>query len=573
MQYQLSRKILCTDDEANFLQGIKRLLRKKFDIVTAVGGQAGLQALEEQGPFAVVVSDYCMPGMMGIEFLKKAHEISPHSVLMMLTGRANLDVAVTALHEGHIFRFLRKPCSAELLTKAIEDSLEQYRLIMMERILTDELNCANDKLRILNEELEDHVAARTSTIQRMHQFVSDLNGLGSLNDVANLIVSATAEMLESRRVSLMLPDATREHLTIAAAVGIPDSVKATIRVPMDAPIAGTVFSQSKSVVVNDPNILANHRDRYDTDFFASAPLISTYLATSTGAVGVLNVTDKIGHGCYDEEALATLKAITEAAAIAIQNQVRFEERNEARDAIILALAKLAEHRDPETGVHLERVQNYCRLLCETLAIKPKYTSVIDKAFIENIVRSSPLHDIGKVGIPDHILLKPGRLTPDEFDIMKNHSKIGGDTIRALIEKGRNQTFLKMGMEIAYYHHEKLDGSGYPYGLAGEAIPLPARILALADVYDALTTHRVYKKAMPHEKAASIIRDEVGSHFDPNVVEAFFQREDEFKTLACELADTCCNQPRHVSNQATQRPSDHAVAAMLAPSHEPENNAS
>ena len=164
-------------------------------------------------------------------------------------------------------------------------------------------------------------------------------------------------------------------------------------------------------------------------------------------------------------------------------------------------------------------------------------------FVETIVRSAPLHDIGKVGVPDHILLKPGRLTPEEFEIIKRHSTVGGDTIRSVIEQGPSQGFLEMGMIIAYHHHEKYDGSGYPAGMAGEAIPLPARIMAVADVYDALTSQRVYKKAMPHEEAAEIIRRDSGSHFDPDVVEAFLAREAEFKALAREYSDEQWGQDR------------------------------
>jgi putative two-component system response regulator len=153
-----------------------------------------------------------------------------------------------------------------------------------------------------------------------------------------------------------------------------------------------------------------------------------------------------------------------------------------------------------------------------------------------MVRSSPLHDIGKVGTPDHILLKPGRLTPEEFEVMKRHSVIGGDAIRDLIAQGRTQPFLQMGMEIAYHHHEKYDGSGYPAGLAGQDIPLPARIMALADVYDALTSRRPYKDPMPHERAAAIIREGRGYHFDPDVVDAFDAREAAFQQMALTLKD-------------------------------------
>ncbi len=220
-------------------------------------------------------------------------------------------------------------------------------------------------------------------------------------------------------------------------------------------------------------------------------------------------------------------------------QKRLEENNlellnelvKTQEITIVALAKLAEFRDPETGEHLERMREYVRVLTTELKRMGKYEKYIDEKYIENIYKSTPLHDIGKVGIPDHILLKPSKLTPDEFEIMKKHTIIGGDAIKSAIEEAGMQTsFLDMAKHIAYNHHEKWDGTGYPFGLKGEDIPLSARITAVADVYDALTSRRVYKDAYRHEVAKEIISSEAGKHFDPEVVEAFFNREEEFIEL-------------------------------------------
>ena len=163
--------------------------------------------------------------------------------------------------------------------------------------------------------------------------------------------------------------------------------------------------------------------------------------------------------------------------------------------------------------------------------REKYKAYINENYIEQIFKSTPLHDIGKVGIPDSILLKPGKLTEGEFDIMKTHSIIGGDAIKSAIEKvGLSRSFLDMAAKVAYNHHEKWDGTGYPFGLKGEDIPLSARITAVADVYDALTTRRVYKPAFPHEYAKMIIKEGGGKHFDPEIVEAFLESEEDFLTL-------------------------------------------
>jgi response regulator RpfG family c-di-GMP phosphodiesterase len=203
---------------------------------------------------------------------------------------------------------------------------------------------------------------------------------------------------------------------------------------------------------------------------------------------------------------------------------------QARAATILGLAKLAEYRDQGTGTHLERIREYARLLAEELARLPAYRHVIDQGYIEDIYQSAILHDIGKVGIPDAVLLKPGHLTSEEFEIIKRHTVLGGEAITSIQSQIEGRTFLNLGREIAFNHHEKWDGSGYPAGLKAGAIPLAARIVAVADVYDALTSKRFYKEAFPHAKACRIIRDLKGSHFDPDVVEAFLTLEDRFNRV-------------------------------------------
>jgi len=200
---------------------------------------------------------------------------------------------------------------------------------------------------------------------------------------------------------------------------------------------------------------------------------------------------------------------------------------ETRDVAIFALAKLAESRDSDTGAHLERVQHYCRALCQRLATQEKFKNVVDVEYARLIFQTSPLHDIGKVGVPDAILLKPGRLTPQEFEIMKTHTTIAANTLEAALEKFPGVAFLKMAKEIAESHHEKVNGTGYPYGLKGDDIPLCGRIMAVADVYDALVSQRIYKAALSHDEALAIIGEGRGEHFDPDITDAFIAISDRF----------------------------------------------
>jgi putative two-component system response regulator len=209
---------------------------------------------------------------------------------------------------------------------------------------------------------------------------------------------------------------------------------------------------------------------------------------------------------------------------------------ETRDVAIFAMAKLAESRDPETGAHLERVRSYCRVLAQHLGGLAEFENEITHEFIRLIYLTSPLHDIGKVGIPDSVLLKPGRLNDREFEMMKTHTSIGAQTLDAALREFPGVKFLEMGRDIAATHHERYDGAGYPKGLSGDQIPLSGRIVALADVYDALTSRRVYKAAFTHEVARSMIVGESGKHFDPQVAEAFAHHEQRFISIREHFAE-------------------------------------
>ena len=217
---------------------------------------------------------------------------------------------------------------------------------------------------------------------------------------------------------------------------------------------------------------------------------------------------------------------------------RTREISAVQDVTILAMASLAETRDNETGNHIRRTQHYVKALAEALRQQPKFATVLDDHTIAMLFKSAPLHDIGKVGIPDRILLKPGRYEPEEFAIMQRHPLLGLQAIEHAEQSlGTSVDFLRVAKEIAYGHHQKWDGSGYPQGLVGEAIPLSARLMALADVYDALISRRVYKEGMPHQQAAGIIGQGRGSHFDPDVVDAFFQIEQTFVAIAQRYLDS------------------------------------
>lgn len=218
--------------------------------------------------------------------------------------------------------------------------------------------------------------------------------------------------------------------------------------------------------------------------------------------------------------------------------LRTREIEALQDVTILTMASLAETRDNETGNHIRRTSHYVKALAEQLRAHPRFAHFLSEKNITLLFKSAPLHDIGKVGIPDRILLKPGRFEPHEMEIMKTHTTLGRDAIISA-EKALGVTvdFLTFAKEIAYGHQEKWDGSGYPEGLAGDAIPISARLMAVADVYDALISRRVYKDGMSHAAAVAIILEGRGSHFDPDMVDAFMTLQQTFIDIAARYADS------------------------------------
>lgn len=208
-----------------------------------------------------------------------------------------------------------------------------------------------------------------------------------------------------------------------------------------------------------------------------------------------------------------------------------QKKSEMQKSVIEDLADIIESRDIETGEHIKRTKRYVTVLVNTMKKDDKYKDILTDKFCDNIINSAPLHDIGKIVVSDTILCKPGKLTPEEFDKMKIHTTKGGDIIRNILSDLGDQDFLNVAYDIATFHHEKWNGTGYPQNLAGEDIPLPARIMAIADVFDALVAERVYKPAMPVEKAINIIIGDAGTHFDPNIVEIFKTVTAEFEAIA------------------------------------------
>ncbi len=375
----------------------------------------------------------------------------------------------------------------------------------------------------------------------------------NLEEALQRIAVTAAELACCRRISIMLPDAERKYLRIVESIGISDEVIEKTKIPMGSAVAGKVY-ETGSTKHTEPDTQAISVDQYHgTKVFASIPLICVPIGFESRIVGVLNLTDRADDKPFTDQESEYVELFCKISGSAIHGILSEMSRDEARDSIMLGLAKLAEHRDTDTGKHLDRVTQYCQMLAEELAKSKKYESQIDEAFMADLERAVPLHDIGKVAIPDSILLKPGKLNEAELSVMKTHAEMGTATIRSIIESAPGVTFLEMAAEVANFHHEWFDGNGYPCGLRGQSIPLAARIATVADVYDALTTKRVYKDAFTHERSSAIITELSGTQFDPDVIEAFLGRENDFATLAHELADDDPCESKTVTHGLTDQP--------------------
>ncbi len=516
-------RILLVDDDPKLTFVLRaHLTAAGYVAEEASDAESALAALPDFQP-DVVVMDVGLPGMNGIEATQRIKENADTAdvAVIMLTARTDTDHVVLALEAG-AHEYIVKPFEiAELLA----------RIRTVHRLRQTRLELDN-----VNDQLTTQVEERTGRLRTLYHFTRSLNEAGTRNEIMDLVIDAVRQVTGSQRVSILLKDTTRDELRCARAVGIDSDVVRRIRVPTGEGIAGQVFLTGKTYVASTIECEGDSGGPYVSDSFVSTPLIATSLMTSEENLGVLSITDKAGGGRFEPEEVECIRSIADSGAIALHNQIHRERLDQSVNVLLMTVGRLSEYRDNETGNHLERVRLYARVLTRELQSDPEYRETVNEEFIENIHRAAAMHDIGKIGVPDEILCKPGKLTADEYRSMQDHCRIGRDVIESAMTKTGRVPILMMCMEIAGSHHERWQGDGYPDGLAGEAIPLSARIIALADAYDAITSKRRYKDASGHDQAVEIIRSDAGEHFDPTLVDAFLRCAGEFDEIRDANAD-------------------------------------
>lgn len=514
--------VLIIEDEPELRFVLNAHLRAaNFDVLEAGDAATGIALAAAKGP-DLILMDIGLPGMDGIEAtkaLRRDHRTADIPIIM-LTGRTGAKDVVRGLEAG-AEEYLAKPFD---LTELLARVRTVHRLARTCKDL--------DKL---NARLEAEVDAKTKRLQLLNDFMRDLNQSKSRDDVLDLIMRCVEEVTSATRISLLLRDGASDALTCERAIGIDAETMRKIHVTTDEGIAGQVFQSGKTISAKTYGPGSKHRTAYAQDAFLSTPLVAK-LETQDGVLGVLNVTDKPDDTPFSEEEVKCIRSIADAAAIALDNDTRRVQLQQSLRVLLQTVGHLAEYRDEETTRHLDRVARLSLILANELARSTDFEGEMSENFIELLVQAAPMHDIGKVGIPDDILMKPGALTDEEFQIMKTHTEIGRRVLSQALDPTRPVPLLQMCIDIVHCHHERFDGAGYPRRIAGKEIPLAARIIALVDAYDAITSRRRYKNAKPHAQAVAIIKGDSGTHFDPVIVEVFLRCHARFDDVRRRFGD-------------------------------------
>jgi response regulator RpfG family c-di-GMP phosphodiesterase len=445
----MNRRVLIVDDSASLLDSVRGFLAPRFEVHTAGSAAEAMALCEGNGAFAVVISDYAMPGMNGVDFLVEHAAQWPDTARILMTGCSDLSPALEALERGAIVRFLTKPPVPQRLLEAVAGGVDRYRAIEEERTFTEQLSFARESLQTLNGALEE----------RLERELGHLDALARSSE--HIAAAETTEAVLERTT-----EAVRELLGARA-----------------------------------PEVRAAQAD------------------------GGLELVSSGSLGNRDRRSLAIL---SQSARGALAESRRRTQARESQLASLRALEHMARQRDDETGDHLARVSAYVRILARGLRAAGHGGGEITDDFVTDLGLAAPLHDIGKVAIPDAILFKPARLDEREWEIMRTHAQVGADILNSVRAGAAEAELLELARTIAWTHHERWDGTGYPRRMARETIPLAGRIMALADCYDALTSHRPYKIAWPHAAAVTHVEEQRGLAFDPVLVDVFLEHEREFE---------------------------------------------
>jgi PAS domain S-box-containing protein len=481
MQGILARVLIVEDEYYLGKMLEKALLNENIEAFAVTNVDAAINHLERSS-FDLIISDIYMPGNNGLDLFEYVKKVKNETPFIFMTGNPDLKIAVNFLTSGG-YDYIVKPFM-------ISDFIQKIKpIIQNHRVKTEEKNLVND--------LQSLLSKRVSEL-KIYQDIFDSTDDGEvIVDVDGYIVKANRGF--ETMIDISGNDLLQKHINFINEKFLPDfNFKQVLKFlekenTWNEELTGTEPANGKWIV----NISFSPIRNETAQIFAYTGIFK-------------NVTSQRE---VEKELINSLKKM-----------------NLAQEAIIFGMARLAEHRDSETGYHLEKIRNYCKKLAEALHKRKMYPETITKDFIQTLYHTAPLHDIGKVGIPDYILLKSETLTPEEFEVMKSHALIGHKTLSSIFKQYGEMQFLEIGLEVTSCHHERWDGKGYPRGLKGSDIPLSAQILSIVDVYDALTSERTYKKAYRHASALESMKKERGKHFSPEIFDVFLEIADEIDII-------------------------------------------
>ena len=487
-----SGKILVVDDEAVIRELLTEVLADDgYNVVTAPSGPVALEVMREHDDFELLFTDIMMPGMTGIELIREAHKLQPTIIPIVMTAYATLESARAAVKEG-AYDYVLKPFSLSEVKLAVTNALERHRL-------------TNENARLLELTELFNISEKIATIHDEHQLL-------------DFVLRAALERVGAARGSLMVRTEDGRALEVKAAVGLPDeAIQETAE--LGKSISGWVARTAQPLLVENmeknPEV-AELSCRLQDSSFISVPLERKVPPENNGeavdaesrVLAVLNVSQKSDGGLFTEGDLKTLSIVANHAAAALQNVHLIHDIEKAHLSTIESMALLLEARDPYTQFHSQRVRDICVALAGRHGMPQQDIDVLRLG--------AAFHDIGKVGVPDSVLNKPGRLNEEEWELIRKHPVIGYGVLEPI-------HFLQRGhIDIVRYHHERIDGSGYPDGLQDGDVSLLVRIIGVADSYDAMASSRAYRKALPLDVIVSELRKCGGLKLDSGVVTSLIE---------------------------------------------------
>jgi putative nucleotidyltransferase with HDIG domain len=512
-------KILVVEDEKDHLNLISDLFTLSgYDVTPVLNGFDAVKKITDDD-YSVVLTDLKMPQMDGLQLLTKIKEIKKDIPVIVMTGYGSLEVAIDAMKKG-AFDFLKKPINLKVVKEKVEKAIEQKKTIEYEKQKKEKVFKHQQKLIISNNELridlvrqstrlkkiKDALYGKISFLEAINQVSSALCSVLDIDDLFQLIVETSMSRAKAKKGSLMIVDYKTNELVIKVALGKDSETIKGKRKNLTEGITGWVFQNKKPLIIKDLRFDSRFTYHFD-EKYTTTSLICVPVIFKNNLLGILNITNKENEEAFTTDDLELLTSLAQNAAIAIENARLYDDLHILFLDTIKSLAAAIDAKDPYTHGHSERVSEYAVMIAKELNLPNEV--------IKNIHLAGLLHDIGKIGISEQILRKPDRLTMDEFEEIKQHPLVGAKILHEVES-------LQLLIPALLHHHERWDGSGYVNGLKGEQIPLEARILAVADAFDAITTNRPYRIGLSIQDAVTEIKRCCGTQFDISIADAFLK---------------------------------------------------